>query len=111
MAELDGIKFLFTGDAEAKTEKALIEDGLNIDCDVLKVGHHGSSTSSSKEFLDKATPDYAAISVGKNNMYSHPSESVIDALEERGTRILRTDTDGDITFYVENGKIRTETEK
>ena len=44
-------------------------------------------------------------------MYSHPSESVIDALEERGTRILRTDTDGDITFYVENGKIRTETEK
>lgn len=111
MAELDGIKFLFTGDAEAKTEKALIEDGLNIDCDVLKVGHHGSSTSSSKEFLDKSTPDYAAISVGKNNMYSHPSESVIDALEERGTRILRTDTDGDITFYVENGKIRTETEK
>ena len=111
MAELDGIKFLFTGDAEAKTERALIEDGLNIDCDVLKVGHHGSDTSSSKEFLDKATPDYAAISVGENNMYSHPSVSVIDALEERGTRILRTDTDGDITFYVENGKIRTETEK
>ena len=111
MAELDGIKFLFTGDAEAKTERALIEDGLNVDCDVLKVGHHGSDTSSSKEFLDKATPDYAAISVGENNMYSHPSVSVIDALEERGTRILRTDTDGDITFYVENGKIRTETEK
>lgn len=111
MAELDGIKFLFTGDAEAKTEKALIEDGLNIDCDVLKVGHHGSATSSSKEFLDKATPDYAAISVGENNMYSHPSESVIDALKEQGTRILRTDTVGDITFYVENGKIRTETEK
>ena len=111
MAELDGIKFLFTGDAEAKTERALIEDGLNVDCDVLKVGHHGSDTSSSKGFLDKATPDYAAISVGENNMYSHPSVSVIDALEERGTRILRTDTDGDITFYVENGKIRTETEK
>ncbi len=111
MAELDGIKFLFTGDAEAKTEKALIEDGLNIDCDVLKVGHHGSATSSSKEFLDKATPDYAAISVGENNIYSHPSESVIDALKEQGTRILRTDTVGDITFYVENGKIRTETEK
>ena len=111
MAELDGIKFLFTGDAEAKTERALIEDGLNIDCDVLKVGHHGSATSSSKEFLDKATPDYAAISVGENNIYSHPSESVIDALKEQGTRILRTDTDGDITFFVENGKIKTETEK
>lgn len=111
MAELDGIKFLFTGDAEAKTERALIEDGLNIDCDVLKVGHHGSATSSSKEFLDKATPDYAAISVGENNVYSHPSESVIAAFEERGTQILRTDTDGDITFFVENGKIKTETEK
>lgn len=111
MAELDGIKFLFTGDAEAKTERALVEDGINIDCDVLKVGHHGSATSSSKEFLDKATPDYAAISVGENNVYSHPSESVIAAFEERGTQILRTDTDGDITFFVENGKIKTETEK
>lgn len=111
MAEIDGIKFLFAGDAEAKTERALIEDGLNIDCDVLKVGHHGSATSSSKEFLDKATPDYAAISVGEKNMYFHPSKSVIAALEDRGTQILRTDTDGDITFYVENGKIKTETEK
>ena len=111
MAELDGIKFLFTGDAEAKTERALIEDGLNIDCDVLKVGHHGSATSSSKEFLDKATPTYAAISVGENNVYSHPSQSVVAALEERGMQILRTDTDGDITFFVENGKIKTETEK
>ena len=111
MAELDGIKFLFTGDAEAKAEQALIDEGLNIDCDVLKVGHHGSSSSSTKEFLNKTTPEYAAISVGKNNIYSHPSESVVSALENCGAQILRTDTDGDITFYVENGKIKTETEK
>ena len=111
MAELDGIKFLFTGDAEAKAEQALIDEGLNIDCDVLKVGHHGSSSSSTKEFLNKTTPEYAAISVGKNNIYSHPSESVVSALENCGAQVLRTDTDGDITFYVENGKIKTETEK
>lgn len=111
MAELDGIKFLFTGDAEATAEQALIDEGLNIDCDVLKVGHHGSSSSSTKEFLNKTTPEYAAISVGKNNIYSHPSESVVSALENCGAQVLRTDTDGDITFYVENGKIKTETEK
>lgn len=111
MAELDGIKFLFTGDAEAKAEQALIDEVLNIDCDVLKVGHHGSSSSSTKEFLNKTTPEYAAISVGKNNIYSHPSESVVSALENCGAQVLRTDTDGDITFYVENGKIKTETEK
>ena len=111
MAELDGIKFLFTGDAEAKAEQALIDEGLNIDCDVLKVGHHGSSSSSTKEFLNKTTPEYAAISVGKNNIYSHTSESVVSALENCGAQVLRTDTDGDITFYVENGKIKTETEK
>lgn len=111
MAEIDGIKFLFTGDAEAKTEKALIDEGLNIDCDVLKVAHHGSSSSSSQSFLKAVTPKYAAISVGENNIYSHPTESVISALENCGAQILRTDTDGDITFYVENGEIRTETEK
>ena len=111
MAEMDGIKFLFTGDAESKTEKALTDDGLNIDCDVLKVGHHGSNSSSSQSFLRATTPEYAAISVGANNIYSHPSQSVVAALEDCGAQILRTDTHGDITFYIENGKIRTETEK
>lgn len=111
MAEIDGIKFLFTGDAEAKTEKALLDEGLNVDCDVLKVGHHGSSSSSSQSFLRATTPQYAAISVGENNIYSHPNDSVISALQNCGAQILRTDTDGDITFYVENGEIRTVTEK
>lgn len=111
MAEIDGIKFLFTGDAESKTEKALTDDGLNIDCDVLKVGHHGSNSSSCQSFLRATTPEYAAISVGANNIYSHPSQSVVTALEDCGAQVLRTDTHGDITFFVENGKIRTETEK
>lgn len=111
MAEINGIKFLFTGDAEAKTERALLDEGLNVDCDVLKVGHHGSSSSCSQSFLKAATPQYAAISVGENNIYSHPNDSVISALQNCGAQILRTDTDGDITFYVENGEIRTVTEK
>lgn len=111
MAEIDGIRFLFTGDAESKTEKALLDEGLNIDCDVLKVGHHGSDSSSCEKFLKAATPKYAAISVGQNNIYSHPSESVVTSLENCGAQILRTDTNGDITFYVENRNIRAETER
>ena len=111
MAEIDGIRFLFTGDAESKTEKALLDEGLNIDCDVLKVGHHGSDSSSSQIFLKAATPKYAAISVGQNNIYSHPSKSVITSLKNCGAQILRTDTDGDIIFYVENGNIRAKTER
>lgn len=111
MAEIDGIRFLFTGDAESKTEKALLDEGLNIDCDVLKVGHHGSDSSSSEKFLKATTPKYAAISVGQNNIYSHPSESVVTSLKNCGAQILRTDTNGDITFYVENQNIRAETER
>lgn len=111
MAEIDGIRFLFTGDAESKTEKALLDEGLNIDCDVLKVGHHGSDSSSSEKFLKATTPKYAAISVGQNNIYSHPSESVVTSLKNCGAQILRTDTNGDITFYVKNRNIRAETER
>lgn len=111
MAEIDGIKFLLTGDAGEPAESAMINDGINLDCDVLKVGHHGSNTSNSLEFLKKATPEYAAISVGENNMYSHPSGSVLSSLDKLGAQVLRTDLDGDITFYVENGRIKTETEK
>lgn len=110
MAEIGGLKFLFTGDAGDKTEKKLIDEGINIDCDVLKVGHHGSGGSSSDVFLTAASPEYAAISVGENNIYSHPSTEVTSALEAAGAEIYRTDTDGDITFFVENGKISPQTE-
>ncbi len=105
MAEMSGKKFLFTGDAEKQAEQALIDSGVNFDCDVLKVGHHGSNTSSSDEFLNKATPSFAAISVGDNNSYGHPSSSVIKRLEDLDVQVLRTDYIGDILFYVENGAI------
>ena len=82
MAEIDNTKILFTGDAETKTENKLLEDNINIDCDILKVSHHGSNTSSSERFLSEATPDYAVISVGKGNSYSHPHTETLKSLKK-----------------------------
>jgi competence protein ComEC len=95
MAEIDNTKILFTGDAETKTENKLLEDNINIDCDILKVSHHGSNTSSSERFLSEATPDYAVISVGKGNSYSHPHTETLKSLKKCGAKILRTDNKGD----------------
>lgn len=111
MAKIGDKKFLFTGDAEKATEADVLAEKLNIDCDVLKVGHHGSNSSSTSAFLKAASPEYAAISVGKDNMYSHPSNKTLTALKNCGAKIYRTDKNGDISFYVENGNIRVETEK
>lgn len=111
MAEIDNRRFLFTGDAEEPAENALLEDNIDIKCDVLKVAHHGSSTSSCKKFLREANPKYAAISVGKENFYGHPNKDVLDALRQNGTKVYRTDKKGDITFFVKNGKINPQTER
>ncbi len=79
--KIDKYQILFMGDAGIKTEKELIK--LNIkDIDILKVGHHGSKTSSSKEFISEINPKYAVISVGKNNRYGHPNKEVLDVLEK-----------------------------
>ena len=85
--------YLFTGDAEVVNEKDLSGD---ISADVLKVGHHGSDTSSSEDFLDRVNPEIAVIHVGKNNSYNHPHNVVIERLNERNIKILRTDMDGTI---------------
>ena len=110
MAKIGDKKFLFTGDAEAAAEEQLLGAGLNIDCDVLKVAHHGSASSTGEAFLDACTPEYAAISCGKDNTYGHPDDNVLSRLEKRKIELYRTDISGDITFYVENGGIRVETE-
>ena len=77
------------------------------DIDVLKVGHHGSKTSSSKTFIYEINPKYSIISVGKNNRYGHPDDSVLDNLED--SQIYRIDKDGSIMFKVRNNKLKIET--
>ena len=75
--------------------------------DVLKVGHHGSKTSSSRTFIDEINPKYSIISVGKNNRYGHPNKEVLNTLED--SKIYRTDQDGSIIFKIKNNKLKIET--
>lgn len=100
--------YLFTGDAEEISENEIKN---NIDVDVLKVGHHGSNTSSSIEFLKRVTPEYAIISVGENNKYNHPSESTIENLKKYTNNIYRTDLNGTIILTSDGEKIEIKTEK
>ena len=88
--------FLFTGDAEQEAEKAALQTGLTLDCDVLKVGHHGSRTSSSFDFLTAASPAYAVISCGVGNDYGHPHAEAMSALAAVCATVCRTDTQGTI---------------
>lgn len=75
-------KFLFMGDAEKLSEKEILYNNFDVSCDVLKVGHHGSSSSSSKDFLDKASPKSIVISVGKGNTYGHPNKETLSGLKK-----------------------------
>lgn len=96
--ELNGYKFMFMGDAGATTEKEILSKYNLPNIDVLKVGHHGSKTSSGKEFINEINPKYSIISVGKNNRYDHPNKEVLDNLEN--SKIYRTDKDGSIVFKI-----------
>lgn len=93
-----GKRWIFTGDAGIEIEKKIIKDNPNLRCDILKVGHHGSNTSTSEEFLDLLKPKEAIISCGAKNSYGHPSKEVIKKLEERNIRIRRTSVEGTITY-------------
>lgn len=107
ITELDGYKFMFMGDASTVTEKEILNKYNLSDIDVLKVGHHGSKTSSGIEFINKIEPKYSIISVGKNNMYGHPNKDVLDNL--KNSKIYRTDQDGSIMFKIKNNKLKIET--
>ena len=97
-------KFLFTGDIEKEAEQALVRYGDFLQADVLKIAHHGSSTSSSEEFVRNVKPEFAVISVSKMNRFGFPSEDVIDRLEKMKIKIARTDYNGAVIFRT-NGKI------
>lgn len=95
--------FLFTGDIEKEAENDIIENGYDISADVLKVAHHGSSTSSQKKFINAVSPNYAVIEVGSPNSYNHPNADTIQRLENKEITIYRTDLYGNIVF-VSDGK-------
>ena len=100
-------KFLFMGDATSKVEKKLLNE--DIKSDVLKIGHHGSEYSTTKNFLDKVNPQYAIIEVGKNNTYKHPKEITLDKLNKKNIKIYRTDIDGTIKVVSDGNNLKFET--
>ena len=100
-------RLLFMGDASIKNEKYILDNYDISDIAILKVGHHGSRTSSSEEFIDKVNPTYALVSAGVDNKFNHPNEEVIERLEDNGSIIFNTQVDGMVMFDFTNNKIRT----
>lgn len=105
--QLNNTKFLLMGDLDVEREQALVKQGLITDVDILKVGHHGSKTSTSDAFLEASTPEIAAISVGYNNSYGIPSPQVVAKIKALDIRILRTDESGDLIVSVDENNYST----
>ena len=103
--------FLFTGDAERAEEQDLLNAGVNLQSTVLKVGHHGSDTSTSYPFLRAVAPQYAVISVGTGNSYGHPTEAVLSRLRDAGVTTFRTDMQGEITAVSDGQTVNFSTAK
>lgn len=97
--ELGGMSWLFTGDIGKETEIEMVKNYPALTFDVLKVGHHGSNTSTDKSFMKKTNPSYALISAGVNNRYGHPTKEVIQTLEEEAVTIYRTDLHGAVQYH------------
>lgn len=102
--------FLFTGDAEYEAELDMLKTDFNLSADVLKLGHHGSDTSSSDAFLEAVNPRYAVISCGLNNSYNHPDKKIIDKLASGNIKYYRTDTDGNIIISSDKKNISVYTQ-
>ena len=104
---------LLTGDAEEKSEEAMLEEYIfgELDVDILKAGHHGSSTSTTDEFLQKVTPEAVLISCGEGNKYGHPHKETIEKLLEADIDIFRTDKNGTIVVRTDGVTYTIETEK
>jgi competence protein ComEC len=106
-----GFSYLFTGDAQSDSEKEMLARGYTLKSDVLKVGHHGSSTSTSPDFLKAVAPRLAVISVGNDNDYGHPHKETLDKLNAAGIKIYRTDLNGSVTISSDGGSYTVKTEK
>lgn len=103
--------FLMTGDAEKSVEKEIMEKYPNLDIDILKVGHHGSSTSSYKQFVEQISPELGIIQCGLNNSYGHPTEKTLETLDSLGIKYYRTDICGAVTVRCTAETYTVEVEK
>lgn len=103
--------FLFTGDMETGAEEDLIQSGADLEATVLKVGHHGSDTSTGYQFLREVMPKYGVISVGEGNKYGHPSDEVLSRLRDAGTEVYRTDMQGHVIAESDGKTVTFRTEK
>lgn len=108
---LGNVRFLFAGDMEADEEKALLSSGHDVKSQILKVGHHGSSSSSTYAFLQRVQPKVSVISIGVDNRFGLPHDSVIDRLESLGCKVYRTDLDGRVVVTSDGKTWAVETEK
>lgn len=105
MVQFGEKKFLFTGDMEKYAEMQLLSAGTDLKADVLKVGHHGSYSSTSLDFLNKVDPEYGVISCGRNNEYGHPHDAPMNRLEKAQVELYRTDLMGDIVLVTDGETI------
>ena len=105
--KLNGYRFMFMGDAGVEKEKDILEKYNVSKIDVLKIGHHGSKTSSDKNFIDETNPKYSVISVGKNNRYGHPNKEVLNNLDN--SKIYRTDINGEIKIKIKRNNFNIKT--
>jgi len=103
--------FLFTGDAQTDSEQEMLSKGYNLKADVLKVGHHGSSTSTSPAFLQAVSPKYAVIEVGAGNVYGHPAQTTLTKLANIGATVYRTDLNGIVTVTSDGYNLKIATQK
>ncbi len=104
-------KFLFTGDAEREAEQIILNSGADLSAALLKVGHHGSETSTTYPFLREIMPKYAVISVGEDNTYGHPTENTLSRLRDTGAKVYRTDMQGDICCISDGKNVTVSAER
>ncbi len=103
--------FLFMGDAGFAAEEGMLASGLDLDSDVLKVGHHGSASSSSNVFLEAVSPSISVVSVGASNRYGHPAPGTIERITSAGSAIYRTDLDGTVTIATDGDQLTVRAQK
>ncbi len=105
------VSFLFTGDAEERSEQTMTELGIDLQVDIYQVGHHGSSTSNSEIFLDAIQPQVAIYSAGENNSYGHPHVEVLERLEQRNIEVFGTEQHGTVTLVTDGEWFELSTER